>query len=87
MQNDTKHESPRERLYPRILDQEPHQSRKACFLTKNRLFMGEDDLPEWMTHGCAVLCQKDPQKDNTAGNYRLIICLPLMWKLLAGVIA
>ena len=26
----------------------------------NRILMGEDDLPEWMTHGRTVLCQKDP---------------------------
>ena len=31
--------------------------------------MGEDDLPEWMTHGRTVLCQKDPQKGNTVVNY------------------
>ena len=49
--------------------------------------MGEDDLPEWMTHGRTVLCQKDPRKGNTADNYRLTTCLPLMWKLLTGVIA
>ena len=49
--------------------------------------MGEDDLPEWMTHGRTVLCQKDPRKGNTADNYRPITCLPLMWKLLTGVIA
>ena len=49
--------------------------------------MGEDDLPEWMTHGCTVLCQKDPQKGNEADNYRPITYLSLMWKLLTGVIA
>ena len=49
--------------------------------------MREDDLPEWMTHGRTVLCQKDPRKGNTADNYRSITCLPLMWKLLTGVIA
>ena len=48
----------------------------------NRILMGEDDLPEWMTHGHTVLCQKDLQKGNTADNYRPIACLPLMWKLL-----
>ena len=53
----------------------------------NRILMGEDDLPEWMTHGRTVLCQKDPRKVNTADNYRPITCLPLMWKLLTGVIA
>ena len=49
--------------------------------------MEEDDMPEWMTHGRAVLCQKEPQKGNTADNYRPITCLPLMQKLLTGVIA
>ena len=28
----------------------------------NRILMGEDDLPKWMTHGRTVLCQKDPKK-------------------------
>ena len=49
--------------------------------------MGEDDLPEWMTHVCTVICQMDPRKGNTADNYRSIACLPIMWKLLTGVIA
>ena len=53
----------------------------------NRILMGEDDLPEWMAHGRTVLYQKDPQKGNTADNYRPIACLPLMWKFLTGVIA
>ena len=44
----------------------------------NRILMGEDDLSEWMTCGCTVLCQKDPQKGNTANNYRPITCLSLM---------
>ena len=35
----------------------------------NRILMGEDDLPEWMTHGHTVLCQKDTQQGNTADNY------------------
>ena len=52
----------------------------------NRILMG-DDLPEWMTHGRTVPCQKDPQKGNTANNYRPSTCLLLMWKLLTGVIA
>ena len=52
----------------------------------NRILMGEDDLPEWMTDGRPVLFQKDPRKGNTADNYPPIACLPLMWKLLTGVI-
>ena len=53
----------------------------------NRILMGENYLPESMTHGHTVLCQKDPQKGNTTDNYRPITCLPLMWELLTGVIA
>ena len=30
--------------------------------------------------------QKDKSKGNIASNYRPITCLPLMWKLLLGVI-
>ena len=52
----------------------------------NRILMGEDDLSEWMTHDRTVLCQKDPQKGNTADNYRPITWLPLMWTLLTGKI-
>ena len=53
----------------------------------NSILMGEESLPEWMTHGRTMLCQKDPTKGNAAGNYRPITCLPLMWKLLTGMIA
>ena len=53
----------------------------------NIVLMGEDDLPEWMSHGCTMLCQKDPQKSNTAGDYLQMKCLTLMWKPLTGAIA
>ena len=33
------------------------------------------------------MLQRDKSKGNVAGNYRPITCLPLMWKLLTGVIA
>ena len=51
----------------------------------NSILMGEKNLPEWMTHGRTVLCQKDPTKGNAAESYRPIPCLPLMWKLLTGM--
>ena len=60
---------------------------KRVSLQMNRILMGEDDLPEWMTHGRTVLCQKDPQKGIAADNYRPITCPPLIWKILTGVIA
>ena len=33
------------------------------------------------------MLQKDKSKGNVASNYRPITCLPLMWKLLTGVVA
>ena len=53
----------------------------------NKILMGTDTLPTWLTHGWTVLCQKDPRKGNVVKNYRPITCLPLMWKLMAGIIA
>ena len=40
-----------------------------------------------MTTGKTILCQKDPGKGNAVDNYRPISCLPLMWKLMTGIIA
>ena len=66
MQKVTKLESPRERRCPRILDQNLNSLHERVSLQMNRILMGEDDLPEWMTHG---LCQKDLQKGNTGDHY------------------
>ena len=44
-------------------------------------------VPSWLTRGRTSLPQKDKSKGNVASNYRPITCLPLMWKLLTGVIA
>ena len=44
-------------------------------------------VPSWVTRGRTSLLQKDKIKDNVASNYRPVTCLPLMWKLLTGVIA
>ena len=44
-------------------------------------------VPSLMTCGRLVLCQKDHLKGNAVDNCRPIPCLPLMWKLLTGVIA
>ena len=44
-------------------------------------------VPSWLTRGKTSLLQKDMSKGNIASNYRPIACLPLMWKLLTGVIA
>ena len=43
-------------------------------------------VPSWLTRGRTTLLQKDKSKGNIPSNYRPKICLPLMWKLLTGVI-
>ena len=43
-------------------------------------------LPSWLTKGKTPLLQKDKSKCNIASNYRPINYLPLIWKLLLGVI-
>ena len=44
-------------------------------------------VPSWLTIERTALLQKDKSKCNIASNYTPITCLPLMWKLLLGVIA
>ena len=48
---------------------------------------GNQQLPDCLTYGRSVLCQKDRTKDNAVDNYRSIFCLPLMWKVLTGIIS
>ena len=40
-----------------------------------------------MTKGRTVLIIKDPEEGAVAGNYCPITCLPVLWKLLAGIIS
>ena len=51
-------------------------------VTSNR-----EGIPKWMTLGKIVLCQKDPNKGNAVDNYRSILCLLLMCKLMTRTIA
>ena len=53
----------------------------------NHILDGERPLPVWMTFEKALLCQKDPAKGSAVDNYRAISCLPLMWKLMTGMLA
>lgn len=53
----------------------------------NELLSGEKQIPEWITCGRTVLCQKDPKKGAAVDNFRPISCLLVMWKLLTGVLA
>ena len=43
-------------------------------------------MPSCLTRGRTSLLQKDQSKGSVASNYRPITFLPLMWKLLTGVI-
>ena len=45
------------------------------------------NVPKWMTKARTVLILKDIKKGNVASNYRPITCLPMMYKLLTGIIA
>ncbi|XP_063611810.1 uncharacterized protein LOC134785404 [Penaeus indicus] len=47
----------------------------------------EEEVLQWTTHGRTVLCQKNPQKGTAVDNHRPITCLPLMWRLLTGIVA
>ena len=47
----------------------------------------ENHLPDWMTKGRTVLIVKDKEIGSQVTNFRPITCLPLMWKLLTGIIA
>ena len=44
-------------------------------------------VPSWLTRGRTSLLQEYKSKGNIASNYRPVTCLPLMWKLLTGVIS
>ena len=44
-------------------------------------------VPKWMTSGRTILIPKDPQKGSVPSNFRPITCLPIMWKLLTGIIS
>lgn len=40
-----------------------------------------------MTVGVTTLIMKDKEKGNIPSNYRPIACLPMMWKLLTGMLS
>ena len=44
-------------------------------------------VPTWMTKGRTVLIIKDKEIGPVATNFRPIMCLSLMWKLLTGVMS
>ena len=46
----------------------------------------ENNIPLWMVTGKTLLCVKEVDKGNVVTNFRPITCLPLIWKLLTGII-
>ena len=44
------------------------------------------DVPNLMVESRTVLIHKDARKGNAVGNYKAIVCLNLLWKLLTGII-
>ena len=44
-------------------------------------------VPDWLTNTQKVVIQKDKAKGDIASNYQPITCLPLVWKLLTGILA
>ena len=56
------------------------------YLTQYLAHCLEGNTPEWMTKGRTVLIQKDKSKGIESSKYRPITCLPLVWKLLSGLI-
>ena len=44
-------------------------------------------MPSCLTKGRTLLLQTHKSKGNVTSSYRPITCLPIMWKLLTGVIA
>ena len=49
--------------------------------------LNKNQIPDWVTKGVTTLIIKDKTKGNVITNFRPITCLPLMWKLLTGVLA
>ena len=78
MYKDTKLKSTKVGWRAGILDKNSHQSPPERIANQiNSILMGEEGLPEWMTHGHTVFCQKDPTKSSAAENFRPITSLHL----------
>ena len=45
------------------------------------------ETPSWMTRGRTCLILKDVKKGSDVTNFRPITCLPLMWKVLTGIVS
>ena len=47
----------------------------------------ENNVPSWMVTGKTLLCVKELEKGNAVANFRPTTCLPLLRKLLTGILA
>ena len=45
------------------------------------------EMPTWVTRGRTCLILKDVKKGSDVTNFRAITCLPLMWKILTGIVS
>ena len=48
--------------------------------------LSKANVPQWMTKGRIVLIAKDPLKGNAPRNYRPVTCLPVISKVLTGIL-
>ena len=46
-----------------------------------------NSVPAWLTTGRTVLIVKNKKLGSITTNFRPITCLPLIWKLLTGILA
>ena len=66
---------------------ENFKSNQECLRRNLQKCLENGNVLMWITRGRTVLMKKKKEKGKAASNYRPIICLPLVWKLLMGVIA
>ena len=52
----------------------------------DELLNSRAEIPSWMNTGKTILCQKYPERGNVVDKYQTLTCLPLMSKLLTGMI-
>ena len=76
-------ESFQSRQCPRLLNLTPLHGKLLVHLQD---CLDSGVVPDWLTKGQIVLTQKDKAKGNIASNYQPVTYLPLLWKLLTGLL-
>ena len=59
-----------------------HKYYAQCF---TKILNKTEEIPEWLTEGCTYLLPKSEETESPS-KYRLITCLPTVFKLLTGII-